>query len=434
MIKKFLAAIIAALLFSFGVSLLFATGAQEEQKETGVVQIQFWHSWAPDGPQGKVLQKLLNEFNASQDKVFVMPVFMGEKRNEKIAAALASGNAPDIAWISGAGEKYYEAGQLLPMSEVYDKGIINRNDIIAGLLKNMAFLGKDITIPFENSNLALYYNKDMLAEKGVAFPPAEIGKYTWKDFIRDAKLYSDPANGKWGWDPRLNTAMLSVMFWEAGGEFLTPDMKKNLICSDPHMKQLMIKALNRIYDMLWKSQITAPKVGDQGFNNGDMPFEITGPWAMPRYTKPAGKFEEKQIGIAPMPADADTGKSISYWYQKALALFKTNTRKEQATLQFIKWFYSPEVHGRWCAQAGYIPITISGMKSKAWNEFAQKHSYVDVFLKQAPIMRRRPSGIPMGNLGLLLDVVKYKKGTPEDAIKQYCQDAQLLLDDFWARH
>jgi len=404
---------------------------QASEAADGPVEIEFWTSWAPDGAQGQVLQQLLDEYNALQDGAVVSHVFMGEQRNEKIAAALASNEPPDIAWIAGAGENYYDAGQLLSMDRVLNGEVLDPADFIPGMLENQQYLGQDISIPFENSNLAVYYNTQMLDEQGASAPPAAIDSWTWSDFTALAKQFSDAENGQYGWDPRFGTAMALVMHWSAGGQHFSDDLKTNLICADADQRATMTKVLERLGHMVLDEQITTPDVGDQGFASGDMPLEITGPWALPRYAETNPDLE---IGIAALPADEETGQAISYWYQKALALFKTDEAHEQAALDFIKWFYSPEIHARWSVEASYLPITLSASEHPIWQEAVENDPRLQVFMDQAETMKRRPMGVPPGDLGLMVDTVILGEGTPEEAIDVYCQDAQLLLDDFWSRH
>jgi multiple sugar transport system substrate-binding protein len=393
------------------------------------VEIEFWNDWAPEGAQGLVLQALLDEFNASQDQVLVTSVYVGGQQSEKVAAALASGAPPDVCWISGAGGNYYEEDMLLPMDRVYSEAL-DRNDFIPGLIETNQYLGKDISIPFENSNLAVYYNKDMLDEKGAEYPPAEVGAWTWSDFVDMAKLFSDPEQGKFGYDPRWAGAMLYSMIWEGGSQMLSPDLKTNLICSDAATRDITIKGLQRLHDFVWVSKITANDVGDMGFGSGDMAFSITGPWDMPRYLESS---PDLNIGVAPFPADEDTSAAISYWYQKALAVFKTDAEHEDATLKFLKWFYSPEIQARWCAEAGYLPITQSAAEHKIWKAYAAEHPYVQVFMDQAATMRRRPMDMPQGDFGTMIDSVRLDEATPEEAVDTYCQTAQQILDEFWSQ-
>ncbi len=428
--------VIVAVALMLGAAFVWAGAQAETAAETtasGALKVEFWNSWSPDGVQGSVLQSLMNEFNEQYEgEIFVMPIFMGEKRNEKIAAALAAGDPPDIAWISNFGENYYEAGQLLDMERVYEH--IDRDDLIDNLVEAQTYLGEDISLPFENSNLGLLYDRRKLQEAGISEPSPAMGKsWTWSEFIEAAKQFSDPSSGKFGWEPRLNTAMLSSIFWEKGGEYLSKDMKTNLIVSDTAMREKMVDALYVIHRMLWEDRITSNDVGDQGFGTMDMVFEITGPWDIARNLEPNGLYSVDRLGVAPMPADDETGVTITRWYQKSLAVFKTNPSQEHASLTFLEWFYSPEVHARWCAEAGYLPVTKSAQKQKVWTDMVRAVPQVQVFIDQAETMRIRHKGIPYGDLGTMLDTVRFQKGTPEEAVEQYVQDAQIVLDDFWAR-
>lgn len=408
------------------------TGSDANAESAGdtPVQIEFWTSWAPDGAQGQVLQTLLNEYNAANPNVTVEHIFMGEQRNEKIAAALAANEPPDIAWLSNAGEEYFEADLLIPIERVYNSDVLNRDDLIPSLLENQQYLGQDISIPFENSNLAVYYNKGMLDERGIDYPPAEVNSWTWSDFSELAQQFSDPDAGEFAWDADFGLATVMVMYWSAGGQFFSDDLRTNLICTDQEHQAIMHKVLERMENMVVNERITTPDLGDQGFGSGNMLLEITGPWALPRYAETNPNLD---IGIAALPADEETGIAISYWYQKALALFKTDPAREAATLDFIKWFYSPEIHARWSAEAGYLPITLSAQEHPIWQAAVAEDERLQVFMDQSETMQRRPFGLPPGDVGTMSDTVILGQGTPQQAIDNYCQDAQLLVDEFWAR-
>ena len=423
-------------LLVIGAGFGFAAGQQEPATETtegGAVKIEFWHSWAPEGLTGGVLQGLLDEYNAQNEgEVFVMPVYMAGQRSEKIAGALAAGDPPDMAWISNFGSAYYEADQLLDMDRVYD-GYIDRDDLIANLVDRQQYLGEDISLPFENSSLALLYDRQKLREAGIEEPSENIASsWTWDDFISAAAQFSKPDEGQYGWEPRINTAVLNSIFWQNGGRYLSDDNRTNLIAEDEQMQQRMVEALQVIHRMLWEDRITANDIGDQGFGTQDTVFEITGPWDVARNTAPAGAYPSERFGVAPMPRLAN-GEYYSRWYQKSLALFKTNEARENATLDFVSWFYSPEIQARWSVEAGYLPITESGQQTEIWQSHLEEFPQYQVFLQQAGSLNIIEKGIPHGDVGTMLDAVRFDEATPEEAVATYVETAQQDLDQFWAR-
>jgi ABC-type glycerol-3-phosphate transport system substrate-binding protein len=231
----------------------------------------------------------------------------------------------------------------------------------------------------------------------------------------------------------VNGAVLSLIFWQLGGEWVSDDLRTNLIVSDEEMRSKMIEALELIDRMLWEDRITSNDVGDQGFGNFDMAFEITGPWDIARNLEPfGGNYPVDRLGVAPVPVIPGS-QPISYWYQKALALFSTNDRQEDAALQFVSWFYSPEIHARWSSEAGYLPVTYSASEHPIWRETVETYPQFQVFADMAEIMRDLPQGLPLGDRGGMLDAVRFQELTPEAAVARYVEDAQIQLDDFWAR-
>ena len=79
------------------------TGTKETAKEeetqasdSGKTKVSFWHSMS--GVNGETLQSIVNEYNASQDKVEIVMEFQGDYKEAiaKVQTAIASGNGPDI--------------------------------------------------------------------------------------------------------------------------------------------------------------------------------------------------------------------------------------------------------------------------------------------------------------------------------------------------
>src|SRR6185312_8695725 len=70
---------------------------------TGTVTIQFWH--AQTLPTDKVMQNLVNQFNASHPNIVVQASSGGTSTGDllpKVTTAIAAGAAPDVAYIYGS--------------------------------------------------------------------------------------------------------------------------------------------------------------------------------------------------------------------------------------------------------------------------------------------------------------------------------------------
>jgi ABC-type glycerol-3-phosphate transport system substrate-binding protein len=133
-----------------------------------------------------------------------------------------------------------------------------------------------------------------------------------------------------------------------------------------------------------------------------------------------------------MPRLAD-GEYYSRWYQKSLAVFQTNEARENATLEFLSWFYSPEIQARWSVEAGYLPITESAQETEIWQSHLEDFPQYQVFVEQSENLGILEKGVPHGDIGTMLDAVRFDEATPEEAVATYIETAQQQLDQFWAR-
>ena len=73
-------------------TMCFGSFATAEEKTV----IQFWHSMS--GTNGEALDKIVQTYNASQDKIEVVATFQGDYYTSIANAitAIASGNGPDL--------------------------------------------------------------------------------------------------------------------------------------------------------------------------------------------------------------------------------------------------------------------------------------------------------------------------------------------------
>lgn len=96
---------------------VFAAGTKEETTSGGPVLFQFYHGLP--GDNGKIFEKMIVEYNRSQDEVIVEPIFMPDYTAlaQKLTAAIASNTAPALAQLADDNLwKMAEAGVLLSLT------------------------------------------------------------------------------------------------------------------------------------------------------------------------------------------------------------------------------------------------------------------------------------------------------------------------------
>jgi multiple sugar transport system substrate-binding protein len=152
------------------------------------VTIRFWNGWT--GPDGELLKTLVDYYNGhNKDKVTVkMDILSFSALQGKLAAALASGTAPELYLSTGLGELPVQ-GQLVAIDDVFERTRLRRSDFVEGILEQMTYKGKLYGLPFQVSSHYLFWNKELFRKAGLdpEKPPA-----TWEELMRISKRITDP--------------------------------------------------------------------------------------------------------------------------------------------------------------------------------------------------------------------------------------------------
>src|SRR5438477_15378 len=167
--------------------------------------ITWWH--AMSGINGEALNKIVNNFNASQSAIKVTTVFQGTYDDllSKLNTALASNAAPALVQVYDIGQRYmYDSGQVVPMQAFIDRDKFDTSDFEPAVLNYYKYQDKLQSMPFNASSSIFYYNKDAFKEVGLDpdKPPVTFSEIT--DAAK--KLTKKDASGatvRWGFGPSI---------------------------------------------------------------------------------------------------------------------------------------------------------------------------------------------------------------------------------------
>ena len=152
-------------------------------------EISWWHAMA--AANGEVVQKITNDFNASQSDYKVVPVFKGtypETLNAGIAAFRA-GQAPDIMQVFdvGTGVMMAAQGAIKPVAEVLPD--FDKSEYLPGIVAYYSTPdGTMLSFPYNSSSPILYYNKDIFEKAGL---DADNPPETWNEVWEAARKIKD---------------------------------------------------------------------------------------------------------------------------------------------------------------------------------------------------------------------------------------------------
>jgi sn-glycerol 3-phosphate transport system substrate-binding protein len=163
-----------------------STDVPERTPPPEPVELQFWHHMEGVSAEGIAdIVDLFNETIGAERNITVEHSFhgwnMGEKLNT-LAQANDWRNFPDVAQLaSGSIPQVMDYEMLVTTDEMWAEGsetFLSRDRIVPTAARTFAYMGEQIGIPFSNSAILLYYNKDAFEEVGLDpnKPPATVAE------------------------------------------------------------------------------------------------------------------------------------------------------------------------------------------------------------------------------------------------------------------
>jgi sn-glycerol 3-phosphate transport system substrate-binding protein len=324
-------------------------------------EITWWH--AMGGQLGETVNKIAEDFNASQDDYKITPVFKGSYEETLTAgiAAFRAGEQPNVMQVfdAGAATVIGAKGATIPVQDLLaDNGVeFDINDYIAGVRYFYADSdGKMIGMPFNSSTPVLYYNIDALEAAGVT-PPK-----TWEEF----QSTTAPALKGTGYIA-LSQSHLPWIFTENFMSRHDLPFATNNNGYDGTDTQILVNndAIKAHFTAVteWKEDGLFEWYGT-GWGDNAKPFE-EGKVAM--WLGSSGSFGGLLQKDLPFEFSA---VELPYWeavtaeptqtFIGGAALFAMSGKSDEenkATAEFFRFLTSPETQYFWHQETGYVPIT-----------------------------------------------------------------------------
>jgi multiple sugar transport system substrate-binding protein len=300
-----------------------------------------------DAPnQQEVEQAVVDEFNASQDKIeLVLEVVPYASGRDTLSTQIASGAGPDIVGPVGWGGSNDFYGQWLDMTPYIEETGFDTSVFDPALVKFYQTEEGQVGLPFAVFPGAVYFIPAMFDEAGLNYPPQVYGdKYVmpdgsevdwnWDTITQIAKLLTVDVNGKnsteagfdrtqivqIGYAPQWQSILSIGTFYGGAQKIYAGDAKGSFESTIPDSWK---EAWKWYYDGMWGDQpfiATGPLAGAPEFGNGNLfnagkaAMGLTQTWYTCCLTEFKAAGLEFQLGIQPLDAsgkvagriDADT--------------------------------------------------------------------------------------------------------------------------------
>lgn len=399
----------------------------EQATDSTVTKITFWHGINP--PENRVIfQKLVTKFNQQHPNLEVDAVYIGQPDGQlpKILAAAISNQPPDILWfVPQIAGKLEQLGVLLPLETWLNNSSI-KAEIAPAMFDSMTLDGHILSVPFATNNAAIFYRPSLFKEAGIRELPQ-----TWSQLQETAQKLTQDRNRDHRFEQHgiflsLGKGEWTVFTWlpfiySAGGDLLQAG-QPNLV-NDGAIAALQLGA-----DLInaGVAVLSPPERGYEidDFVAGKVAMQITGPWTLAQLKSTKIDYGVFPIPVAEKPAAVIGGEN--------LFVFKTNPKREQASLKFLEYILSEEFQTAWALATGYLPVNLKSQQSTAYQNFVTENPVVQVFLDQMQWAKSRPI-IPQynrlsENLGRAIEASLLGKQTPKSALERSQQRLELVFD------
>lgn len=372
-------------------------------------EVQWWH--AMGGANGERVNKIAEDFNASQSDYKLMPVYKGNY-TETMTAAIAAFRAkehPHIVQVFEVGTATMMAakGAIYPMEQLmkdagepFDKG-----DYLPAVISYYQTPdGELLSMPFNSSTPVLWYNKDALAAAGADVPK------TWADVKTASQKLVD--NGmkcgvSFGWQSWVMLENYSA--WHN----LELGTKENGFAGfDTEFTFNNDKVVARLDDI---ASMSDGGLFVYGGRRGDsLPLFVNGECGMwmnsSAYYGGIKKQAEFEFGQTMLPLDTGVASApqnsiiggATLW-----ALAGHESEEYKGVAKFMTYLSSPEVQAWWHQETGYVPITTAAYELSREQGFYDANPGTDTAIKQLSLNAPTPNsrGVRFGNFVQIRDVI-----------------------------
>ncbi len=394
------------------------SSSSNDDKINGRTHVVYWEKWT--GFEGEAMQAVVDDFNASQNKIFVDKVIINQI-DQKTLVSIAGGDPPDIAglWesnISSFADKY----ALICLDDYAAKAGIKRENYIP-IFWDICLHRKHLYgLPSTPASLALHWNRDMFRKAGLDpnRPPQSIQeltefarKLTKRDkngkIIQMGFLPSEPGWWNWSWG------------YYFGGKIWNG--KDTITCNSPEN----IKAYEWVQSFTKENGVKDVQAFFSGFGNfaspqnaflsGKVAMELQGVWM---YNFIKNYAPNLNWDCAPFPSAIPGTIPASYVEADVLSI-PIGAKHPNEAFEFIKYVESQKGMEKLCiGQRKFSPLI------KVSDEFIKNHPnpYIKKFIELAkePTVFS-PLDMSIWNeysdeMGVAYDKIWLQQATPKDAL------------------
>lgn len=396
------------------------------------VELTWWTGQTDEA--ATALEEIVADFEAEHPNVSVELSSGAATTDEllgQLSASFAGGTYPDISYAYGSwASELGASGRTLDLTDdVEGDPEAGWEEFSEAARATASPDGKIIGLPAVVDNLAVVYNRELLARAGVEEPSAD---WTWEDFRAAAAAVTALGEGYYGTNLSVSggedtTWRLWPLLWQNGGDVLSEDETTAAFDSPEGVAALETLRAMAVDDGSVYLDQTDEKYGPL-FREGRIGMMVTGPWEI-YDTRESGI----DYGVQVLPGTDGvhttvTGPDlwVTYDHQDA--------DRAYWSYELLKFLTAPEQDARFNLALGNLPLRTSTTQTPEYQAFVEEYPGAEVFVaNQENATVPRPTA--QGYVGLSTAVgeavaeVLQGAAEPEAALTEAADAADEALAD-----
>ena len=353
---------------------------KEEKSEGGdTLSISIW-----DSNQEPGINEILADFTEETGIKTKLTVVKWDEYWTMLEAGAQGGSLPDVFWMhSNESQRYMSNDMLLDLTDkIADSDLIDPANYPEDIWGLYTYDEKYYAVPKDVDTIALWYNKAMFDEAGLAYPTAD---WTWDDVTEAAKKLTKEDGSQYGLAVRNdnNQAGYYNLVYDNGGHIINEDKTKSG-WDDPKTIEAMEVLESWIKDGVMPPIETMSENGeDVLFQSGKVAMVPQGSWMVATYRD--NEYTAKNCDVVELPKSATTGRRASVYNGLGWAA-SANGKNTENAWKLIEYLGSEKAQKK----QAELGVTMSAYKgtSDAWANSAEFN--LQAYLNMMEDMEIRP--------------------------------------------
>lgn len=319
-----------------------------------------------DANQEPGIKEILADFTEETGIKTKLSVVKWEEYWTMLEAGAQGGSLPDVFWMhSNESERYMSNDMLLDLTDkIAESDKIDPENYPEDIWGLYTYDDKYFAVPKDVDTIALWYNKAMFDEAGLAYPTAD---WTWDDVTEAAKKLTKEDGSQYGLALRNdnNQAGYYNLIYDNGGYIISDDKTKSG-WDDPKTIETMEMLEGWIKDgVMPPLEVMAENGEDVLFQSGKVAMVPQGSWMVAAYRD--NEYTAENCDLVELPKSATTGRRVSLYNGLGWAAAANGEHTEEAW-KLIEYLGSEEAQKKQ-AELGVTMSAYNGT-SDAWAKSA----------------------------------------------------------------